>query len=445
MYRLAYQRLVQWMGAVARKPMILRGVRHVGKTRLMAAFAEEFFPNNQHYFNFELQPDLTRIFGASRVPDDILESLAFVSGRPVAPCSLLIFDEAQTCPDAIHALKYFCELRPDLRILLAGSLLGLDFARPKSFPVGKVDFMTLEPMTFTEFLIAQGETSLVELLKTRTVLEPLPEIFFKRLCTKLSHFELVGGMPEPVAAWCLSQDLALVKSAQTRILQSYLADVESHAQALDVPKIKRIWESLPQQLSRENKQFRYSVVEPRSNARRYGDALQWLMDARITRRVHRTKTLGYPLSAYEELNAFKAYFVDTGLLCRLARIDETVLFEDSPSFREMKGALTENLVLQSLVCQYEDAPHYWARTNPSAEVDFLVEQRGRIIPIEVKSSTNISSPSLRKFKEAFGDQVTLRVRLSLRNLSLDGDILNIPLFMVDETKRLIDIALEKVL
>lgn len=150
------------------------------------------------------------------------------------------------------------------------------------------------------------------------------------------------------------------------------------------------------------------------------------------------------MSAYEELNAFKAYFVDTGLLCRLARIDETVLFEDSPSFREMKGALTENLVLQSLVCQYEDAPHYWARTNPSAEVDFLVEQRGRIIPIEVKSSTNISSPSLRKFKEAFGDQVSLRVRLSLRNLSLDGDILNIPLFMVDETKRLIDIALNKV-
>ncbi len=445
MKRLAMQRLIHWKDAVNRKPMILRGVRQVGKTWLMTTFAKEFFPDNYHYFNFDLQPDLAEIFAASRSPDAIIESLAFVSSKPISPSSLLIFDEAQACPDAIHSLKYFCELRPDLRVLLAGSLLGLSLARPKSYPVGKVDFMTLEPMTFTEFLLAQDETALVELLQTRTTIEPLPEIFFKRLCTKLSHYELVGGMPEPVAAWCLSQDLRLAKAAQTGILQSYLGDIESHAQALDVPKIKRIWQSLSQQLSRENKQFRYSVVEPRSNARKYGDALQWLMDARITRGVHRIKTLGYPLSAYEEPAAFKAYFVDTGLLCRLARIDETVLFKDNPSFREMKGSLTENLVLQSLVCQYEDVPHYWARTNPSAEVDFLVQQRGRIIPIEVKSSTNISSPSLRKFKEAFGDQVTLRVRLSLRNLSLDGDILNIPLFMVDETKRLIDIALEKVL
>lgn len=252
-------------------------------------------------------------------------------------------------------------------------------------------------------------------------------------------------MPEAVDAWCSSRDLTPVRDAQSRILQSYLTDIKTYASAYAATKIKRVWQSLPQQLPRENKQFRYSVVEPRSNARKYGDALQWLMDARITRDVHRVKTLGYPLSAYEEPDAFKAYFVDTGLLCRLARIDESVLLQDNPSFKEMKGSLTENLVLQSLVCQYEDVPHYWARTNPSAEVDFLVQQRGRIIPIEVKSSTNISSPSLRKFKEAFGDQVTLRVRLSLRNLSLDGDILNIPLFMVDETKRLIDIALEKVL
>ena len=442
MQRLALQRLIHWKDAVDRKPMILRGVRHVGKTWLVTAFAKEFFPNNHHYFNFDSKPGLARIFAASRSPKDILESLAFVSGSPVAPSSLLIFDEAQICPDAIHSLKYFCELRPDLRVLLAGSLLGLEFARPKSFPVGKVDFLTLEPVTFTEFLLAQGESDLVELLKTQSALEPLSDNYFKRLASQFAQFEPVGGMPEAVDAWCSSRDMTQVRSTQARILQSYLADIDTYASIRVADKIKQIWQTLPQQLSRRNKQFLYSVIEPRSNARKYGGALQWLMDARVTRCVHRVKTLGYPLSAYEEPYAFKAYFVDTGLLCRLARIDESVLFEDNPSFREMKGALSENLVLQSLVCQYEDVPHYWARTNPSAEVDFLVQQRGRIIPLEVKSSTNISSPSLRKFKEAFGDRVSLRVRLSLRNLSLDGDILNIPLFMVDEAKRLIDIALE---
>lgn len=440
MQRTAMQKLVRWKDAPDRKPLIIRGVRQVGKTWLMKTFAEKYFTGRSHYFNFDMDPGLCGFFEQSIDPARILESLQFKTGRKIEPDSLLMFDEAQACPESIHALKYFCELRPDLRVLLAGSLLGLSLARPKSYPVGKVDFMTLEPMSFTEFLLAQKETGLVDLLRSWKSLEPIPEIFFDTLCAKIKHYELVGGMPEPMAAWCLNQNLEASRAAQSRILEAYLADIESHAAALEIPKIKRIWQSLPQQLSRENNQFRYSVVEARSNARKYGDALQWLMDARITRGVHRVKGLGIPLSGYEDPSAFKVYFVDCGLLSRLARIEPQTLLEENPYFKEIKGSLTENLVLESLVGQLEDEPHYWASSNPNAEVDFLIEYRGCIIPIEVKSSRSVRSPSMKVFRSLFKDGLSLRVRFSLKNLSLDGDLLNIPLFMVDETARLIEIA-----
>ena len=440
MQRTAMQKLVRWKDAPDRKPLIIRGVRQVGKTWLMKTFAEKYFAGRSHYFNFDMDPGLCGFFEQSIDPARILESLQFKTGRKIEPDSLLMFDEAQACPESIHALKYFCELRPDLRVLLAGSLLGLSLARPKSYPVGKVDFMTLEPMSFTEFLLAQKETGLVDLLRSWKSLEPIPEIFFDTLCAKIKHYELVGGMPEPMAAWCLNQNLEASRAAQSRILEAYLADIESHAAALEIPKIKRIWQSLPQQLSRENNQFRYSVVEARSNARKYGDALQWLMDARITRGVHRVKGLGIPLSGYEDPSAFKVYFVDCGLLSRLARIEPQTLLEENPYFKEIKGSLTENLVLGSLVGQLEDEPHYWASSNPNAEVDFLIEYRGCIIPIEVKSSRSVRSPSMKVFRSLFKDGLGLRVRFSLKNLSLDGDLLNIPLFMVDETARLIGIA-----
>ena len=442
MQRNAMHNLVAWKDADDRKPLIIQGVRQVGKTWLMTNFAKQCFPNRSHYFNFDMDPDLCGLFASSRSPDVILEALAFRSGKRITEGSLIIFDEAQACPEAIHALKYFCELRSDLRILLAGSLLGLSLARPKSYPVGKVDFMTLEPLTFTEFLLAQDEHGLVEYLQSRNSFDPIPDLFFNRLCVKFKHYELVGGMPEPACAWCLKQNLEAARAAQTRILTAYINDIESHARSLEYPKIKRIWQSLPQQLSRENKQFRYSIVEERGNARKYGDALQWLMDSRITRAVHRVKGLGIPLSGYEDPAVFKVYAVDVGLLSRLAKIDPEILLEDNPLFREIKGALTENAVLQSLATQMNEAPHYWSSAKPAAEIDFLIDYRGRIIPIEVKSSRSVKSPSLHKFKEIFGDKVELRVRFSLKNLSLDGDLLNIPLFMADEALRLIDLALD---
>lgn len=443
MQRLAMNKLVEWKTSPNRKPLIIRGVRQVGKTWLMKTFGQAHFEGRTHYFNFDMTPALASLFDASRSPDVILEALSYHSQRSIQPGDLIIFDEAQACPEAIHALKYFCELRGDLYVLLAGSLLGLQLARPKSYPVGKVDFMTLEPLSFSEFLTAQGDDRLVDCLRHWSTFEPIPEIFFEPLAAKLRHYQTVGGMPEAAAAWCLRRELGQARHIQSSIMESYRQDVFGHADAIEVPKIQRVWNSLPLQLSKENKRFRYSAVEERSNARKYGDALQWLIDARMVRAVHRVETPGIPLSAYEDTSAFKIYFADVGLLARLSGIEPEVLQGENDLFREMKGALAENLVLQGLTPQFEEALHYWSMSKPQAEVDFLVSRRGFVIPIEVKASTNVNSPSLRLFTNKYGRRIPLRVRFSMRNLSLDGNLLNIPLFMVDEAGRLIDLALNK--
>ena len=279
MRRIAMDKLEAWKLSPHRKPLIIRGVRQVGKTWLMTQFAQKHFEGHYHYLNFDMDPALCDLFKTSRSPNVILETLAYRSGRPIAPGDLIIFDEAQACPEAIHALKYFCELRSDLFVLLAGSLLGLQLTRPQSYPVGKVDFLTLEPMNFSEFLLAQGEDGLVDCLRNSSEFEPLPEYLFEPLSTKLLHYQTVGGMPEAVSAWCEKQDLTLARQIQQSVMEAYRQDIFSHASAIDAPKIQRVWQSLPRQLSHENNRFRFSEVEPRSNARKYGDALQWLVDA----------------------------------------------------------------------------------------------------------------------------------------------------------------------
>lgn len=443
MHRTAMDKLEAWKLSSHRKPLIIRGVRQVGKTWLMTRFAQKHFEGHYHYLNFDMDPALCKLFNTSRSPKSILEALAYRSGRPVAPGDLIIFDEAQACPEAIHALKYFCEFRSDLFVLLAGSLLGLQLAHPQSYPVGKVDFLTLEPMTFSEFLLAQGESGLVDALRESSEFEPFPEYLFEPLSTKLLHYQTVGGMPEAVGAWCEKQDLALARQVQQSVIEAYRQDVFSHASAIGAPKIQKIWQSLPRQLSRENNRFKFSEVEPRSNARKYGDALQWLVDARMARCVHRVSCPGIPLSAYEDPGAFKVYFADIGLFTRLSDIDPSVLQDQPMLFREMKGSMAENLVLQSLSAQFEESLCYWSNPRPQAEVDFLASLGGIVVPIEVKASTNVKSPSLRLFMNKYGEQIPLRVRFSMQNLSLNGDILNIPLFMVDEARRLMLLALEK--
>ena len=445
MRRSVSEKLHQWKDSTFRKPLILRGVRQVGKTWLALDFAEKSFPGKFTYLNFDSDPQFCSLFSQTRDPDIILQTLSFSLGKTINSGELLILDEIQACPEAIHALKYFKEKRPDIYVIAAGSLLGLALAHPESYPVGKVEFLDVEPMTFKEFLLAHPKTAgLASFLDQCNQISPIPDIIFDALSDALKQYEIIGGMPEAVSAWCQSSDIAATRKIQSDIIQTYIEDIRSHASSFEAPKILKIWQTLPQILSREQKRFQYSLVEPRSNARKYGNALQWLIDAKLVRPVYRIDGFGVPLSAYEQSSAFKLYLVDVGLLTRLCKVDPDVILNGSDIFREHKGALTENFVLQSITNQFESNPSYWSMTNPSYEVDFLVETQGKVIPIEVKSSTNVTSKSLSKFKSLHEKDLPLRVRFSLNNLKLDGDLLNIPLFMADEAHKLIKLALASV-
>ena len=364
------------------------------------------------------------------------------SGENIAPeKTLIIFDEVQDCPKVINSMKYFCENAPQYHIACAGSLLGITLAKPSSFPVGKVIFMQIDPMTFTEFLFANGDENLANYLESVDTLEPIPEAFFNPLQEKLKMYYVTGGMPESILMWTEARDVSAMQEALSGIIDAYERDFAKHPNVSEFPKLSMIWKSIPSQLAKENKKFLYKVVKPGARAREYEDALQWLVDARLVHKIYRSTAPGLPMSAYDDIAAFKIYMVDVGLLRRLAQLAPTAFGEGNRLFTEFKGALTENFVLQTLLTQYEVVPRYWSQNNPPYEVDFLIQRENDIIPIEVKSETNIAGKSLRKFKELFPDQVKLRVRFSLNNLKLDDDVLNIPLFMADHADRLIGLAL----
>ncbi|OLA78350.1 MAG: ATPase, partial [Roseburia sp. CAG:197_41_10] len=341
-----------------------------------------------------------------------------------------------------NSMKYFCENAPEYHIACAGSLLGIALAKPSSFPVGKVDFMQIDPMTFSEFLVANGDENLAKYMESVDTIEPIPDAFFHPLYEKLKMYYVTGGMPEPVLMWTQNRDTGAMQHSLSGIIDAYERDFAKHPDTKKFPKISMVWKSIPSQLARENKKFIYKVVKPGARAREYEDALQWLVDARLVHKVYRSSAPGLPIAAYDDLSAFKIYLVDVGLLRRLSQLAPTVFGEGNRLFTEFKGALTENYVLQTLIPQFEVAPRYWTQTNPPYEVDFLIQRENDIFPIEVKSEANTTSRSLKKFKELFPDKVKLRIRFSLDNLKLDGDMLNIPLFMADQTDRLIGIALK---
>lgn len=443
MKRIILDKLLSWKKSPYRKPLILKGVRQVGKTWILKEFGRQFY-DNVAYFNFDENPELKQFFQITKDQNRILQNLMLASGQRIEPeKTLIIFDEVQDCPEVINSLKYFCENAPQYHIASAGSLLGISLAKPSSFPVGKVNFMQIDPMSFTEFLLANGDENLVEYLQSVQSIEPIPEAFFNPLSEKLKMYYVTGGMPESVLMWTQARDVNAMQEALSAIIEAYERDFAKHPETAEFPKISMIWKSIPSQLARENKKFLYKVVKEGARAREYEDALQWLVDARLVHKVFRSTAPGLPLSAYDDLSAFKIYLVDVGLLRRLSQLTPTAFGEGNRLFTEFKGALTENFVLQTLLTQFEVMPRYWSQVNPSYEVDFLIQRDNDIFPMEVKAETNTKSKSLRKFKELFGEQVKLRIRFSLDNLKLDGDILNIPLFMADHTDRLIGLALKE--
>lgn len=442
MERFVLKKLQAWKESPYRKPLILKGVRQVGKTWILKEFGKRFY-ENVAYFNFDEDVEYRQFFESTKNVDRILQNLMMMSGQKILPeKTLIIFDEVQDCPNVINSMKYFCENAPQYHIACAGSLLGIALAKPSSFPVGKVNFMQIDPMTFEEFLLANGDDNLLSFLKSYDVLEPVPEAFFNPLYEKLKMYYVTGGMPESVLMWTKERDVSAMQEVLSGIIEAYERDFAKHPNISEVPKISMIWKSVPSQLARENKKFIYKVVKEGARAREYEDALQWLVDARLVHKIYRSTAPGIPIAAYDDLSAFKIYLVDVGLLRRMAQLAPSAFGEGNRLFTEFKGALTENYVLQTLITQFEVMPRYWSQSNPPYEVDFLIQRENDILPIEVKSESNTESKSLKKFKEIFPDKVKLRVRFSLDNLRLDDDVLNIPLFMADEADRLIGLALE---
>ena len=303
--------------------------------------------------------------------------------------------------------------------------------------------MQIDPMTFTEFLLANGDENLVKYMESVDTINPIPDAFFNPLYEKLKMYYVTGGMPESVKMWTQYRDVSALQEALSDIIAAYERDFAKHPSLTEFPKISMIWKSIPSQLAKENKKFIYKVIKEGARAREYEDALQWLVDARLVHKIYRNSAPHLPMAAYDDLSAFKIYLVDVGILRRLAQLAPTAFGEGNRLFTEFKGALTENYVLQTLITQYEVLPRYWSQSNPPYEVDFLIQRENDIFPIEVKSEANLTSKSLKKYKELFPDKVKLRIRYSLDNLKLDDDVLNIPLFMADQTDRLIGLALEK--
>jgi hypothetical protein len=444
--RLVMHKLVDWKKSRYRKPLLLRGVRQVGKTWLLKEFAQRHYENTA-YFNFDEHPEYKQFFENTRDVERILQNLLMASGTVITQDNpgdtLIIFDEIQECPNALSSLKYFCENAPQYHVVGAGSLLGITLSRPASFPVGKVDFLDIHPMTFTEFLLANGDDNLVTYMGSLDTIAPLPDAFFNPLYEKLKMYFITGGMPESVKIWTEYRDVDRMQQALSNILGAYERDFAKHLEPKDFPKISLIWKSIPSQLARENKKFIYRSVKDGARAREYEDALQWLCDANLTYKIFRSTAPGLPISAYDDISAFKIYMADVGLLRRLALLAPSAVAEGSRLFVEFKGALSENYILQALVHQFEAMPRYWSMNNPNHEVDFLVQRENKIYPVEVKSGLPMESKSLKKFKELYADDVGLRLRFSLNTLRLDNDLLNIPMFMADYVDRLIVLAEKK--
>ena len=434
-------KLVEWKGSKHRKPLILNGVRQVGKTWLLKEFGAKHYRNTA-YFNFDESEEFKQFFETTKDVQRIIQNLTMASGQSIKPHeTLLIFDEIQECNKALNTLKYFCENAPEYHVACAGSLLGIALAKPASFPVGKVEFLDVAPMTFTEFLMANGDKNLAEYMDSINAIEPIPEAFYNPLYEKLKMYFVTGGMPESVRSWTEDRNVELVQQSLSNILGAYERDFAKHADKKYFPKLSLIWKSIPSQLSRENKKFIYKAVKEGARAREYEDALQWLCDAALVRKIYRSVKPGLPVSAYDDLTAFKLYMVDVGLLRRLSLLSPTAFGEGNRLFSEFKGALSENYILQALTRQLEVAPRYWAMDNPRYEVDFIFQRDNDVIPVEVKSERNVESLSLKKYKEKYGDMVKLRVRFSMQNLRLDNDLLNIPLFLADQADRLMGLAL----
>lgn len=423
--------LIAWKKRSKRKPLIIQGARQIGKTWIMQQFGKEHF-EYVAYFNFDASEELCREFENTKSPERMLDVLRLYTECPIEEGrTLIIFDEIQQSNKALNSLKYFCEEAPGFHIVAAGSLLGVSLSQGDSFPVGKVEFLRMHPVSFREFLRADAP-KMYEYIENLTQIAPLPEIVMGTVGESYRRYQICGGMPAAVAAMLEKRSIQEVESIQASILTAYALDFSKHAPGKDIPRITAIWNSIPSQLAKENRKFVYKLVKNGARAREYENGLFWLEHAGMIYRVFCSSKPGLPLSAYDDLAAFKVYLCDAGLLRVLAKLPVEVILEDNPLYTEFKGAMAENMVLQSLVAHFDVMPRYWA-SEATAEIDFLLQNNTAVLPVEVKSGSRLSGKSLGIYMHRFPANPALRY--SMNNLKQDGAILNIPLFLADWTKK----------
>lgn len=428
MKRFVLDKLIKWKNSINRKPLILKGVRQCGKTYILKEFGNLNY-ENVAYFNFEQNKLLSKIFETDFDIDRIILELTAISNIKIEKNStLIIFDEIQKCSNALTSLKYFCENGKDYHVACAGSLLGIALHSNVSFPVGKVDFINLYPMSFSEFLIATNNEGLFEYLKSFKS-KAIPEIIAAKLEELLKQYLVIGGMPEVVNSWITSNDFELVNKIQQDIIYSYELDFAKHANIKEFPKLTAILTSIPNQLAKPNKKFIFSQVKKGYRAKDLEDSLEWLIDAGLIFKVPLVEKPNMPLSSYADNSYFKIYLCDVGLMRKMANISEDVIFNLSNNYSEFKGALAENFVLNELIKMFEQKLYYWNSGN-EAEVDFLIQIKSSIIPIEVKSEKNVRAKSLGLYINKYNPKYALKVSL-LNNVG-GNNIYNLPLYYLSK-------------
>lgn len=432
MLRMIMEQLLRWRNSPDRKPLLLTGVRQCGKTFVMREFGDRYF-EDVAYFNFEGNEELASVFDYNLNPDRIVDELSsFVRQREIVPGkTLVIFDEIQACPRAITSLKYFCENKRELHVMCAGSLLGVAVKRQNiSFPVGKVDRLQMYPMSFVEFLCADGGEAMYRSLRGMYRDRPLGAIHTEPLRKALKLYYIVGGMPEAVQKWVETHDFEAVEQIQNAILQDYAHDFSKHAPIEEVPKLGWIWESIPKQLARENNKFMFSHVKEGKRAKDLEDALQWLVDAGLIYQLERVEKPELPLSFCADASYFKVYMSDVGLLRTKAGLSYKTILNPTGDYDRFKGALTENFVMTELLVAGKH-PYFWRSSN-TAELDFLMEHDGRLIPIEAKSEENTRAKSYRQFCSLYHPQ--LGFKFSMNNIGenyVEGtQTFSLPLYMI---------------
>ena len=432
MYRLAIEELKKWKAGKRRKPLIIRGARQVGKTWLMKEFGSKFYTQCV-YINFDNNERMKNLFEGDLEVQRIIMGLELYAGHKIDPENmLLIFDEIQEVPKALTSLKYFNENAPQYQIVCAGSLLGIALHEGTSFPVGKVEFLDLYPLSYYEFMMALGKERFVTLLQGRQY--SFATDFKQEYIDSLKQYYYVGGMPEVVQAFADNRDFNEVRTIQRRILSAYEQDFSKHAPNEAVPRIRMLWNSIPAQLTKENKKFIYGLIKEGARAKEYELALLWLTDCGLVHKVHRVTVPNLPLKAYEDIKAFKLFFVDVGLLSCMVGLKQGVLLDGNELFKEFKGALTEQYVLQELKTLKGINTYYWTADRGTAEVDFVIDNGDDVFPVEVKAEINLQAKSLKVYREKFHPMKSIRT--SMADYRDEGWLLNLPLWALENIETL---------